>query len=167
MRRFTALYGAHPLHLLALLASFAVAGYAAVRLVPANPVGITVWFIGAAVAHDLVLLPLYAIVDTALIRAWRRRPSPALPAVPWINHLRGPLLLSGLLLVVFFPSIFALSDVYERATALPQGRYLENWLGITAALFSLSALTYAVRLRRARSRPGNGQEAKPGPRTPG
>jgi len=154
MRAFVAAYGAHPLHLLALLASFALAGYAAVRLAESNPVGVAVWFVGAAVAHDLLLLPLYAIVDTALVRTWRhRRGVPlGLPSVPWLNHLRLPLMVSGLLLLVFWPSIFGLgTEDYTAATGLAPDQYLANWLLVSAALFGLSAVAYAVRLRRARA----------------
>ena len=59
MHRFTRLYGASPLHLAGLLASLVVAGYAAVRLLGARPAAVLLWFVGAAVLHDLVLGPLY------------------------------------------------------------------------------------------------------------
>lgn len=146
MRRFTSWYGAHPLHLVVLLASFALAGYAAARFVTDNPDGIALWFVGAAVAHDLILFPLYAVVDVALLRGWRR--SAALPVVPWVNYVRVPLLLSGLLLLVWFPLIFRLPAGYSSTTALSTDHYLEHWLGVTAALFVLSAIIFALRLRR-------------------
>lgn len=150
MRRFRDRYGAHPLHLLAMLASLALAGYAAVKLVPANPLGIAVWFFGAAIAHDLVLLPLYAVVDTSLVRTWRRQHrAGALPRAPWINYLRVPLALSAILLLLFAPLIFQFaSDRYVVTTGMSTEPYLEHWLLITAALFGLSAVGYAVRLRR-------------------
>jgi len=149
MRRFRAWYGANPLHLLALLVSFTVAGYAAARLVPDHPLGVAVWFVGAAVAHDLVLLPLYAVVDASMVRT-SRRPT-RLPPVPWLNHVRVPMLLSGLLLLVYLPSVLQLSGIYRPVTALDPGRFLESWLGVTAGLFVVSAVAYAVRLRRYRS----------------
>ena len=62
------------LQLLSLLASFAVAGYAAVRLLAGNPIGIGAWFVGSAVVHDLVLFPLYAGIDAALVMLLRRHP---------------------------------------------------------------------------------------------
>lgn len=77
---------------------------------------------------------------------------PATPyfRVPWINHLRVPLALSGLLLLVFMPSIFRLSDSsYTAATGQQPDQYLANWLLVTAALFVLSAVAYAAQLRRA------------------
>ena len=146
MRRFASWYGAHPLHLVVLLASFALAGYAAVRFVPDNPVGIALWFVGAAVSHDLLLFPLYSVVGVALVRGWRR--GAALPVVPWVNYVRVPALLSGLLLLVWFPLIFQLPAGYSNTTALSTEHYLEHWLAITAALFLISAILFAVRLRR-------------------
>ena len=68
-QRFTRLYGASPLHLAGLVASLVVAGYAAVRLLGARPSAVLLWFVGAAVLHDLVLGPLYLLLD----RAGRRR----------------------------------------------------------------------------------------------
>lgn len=158
LRRFGTAYGGHPLHLLSLLASFALAGYAAVRLLPQDPVGVVVWFAGAAIVHDLVLLPLYAVVDRGLVRSWRHRHTrnDALPRAPWINYVRVPVMVSGLLLLVFFPSIFRLSgDSYTAATGLSTQHYLENWLLLTGALFALTSVAYAVRLRRTRATPAD------------
>ncbi|MDP5183954.1 hypothetical protein QOZ88_15050 [Blastococcus sp. BMG 814] len=166
MRGFRARYGAHPLHLLALLVSLAVAGYAALKLFPANPIGIAVWLVGSAVVHDFVLLPLYTVVDRGLIRAWRRWRGPAteLPRAPWINFVRVPSAVSGLLLVFFFPLIFRLSPNYTGITGMPIEPYLDRWLLVTAALFGLSALCYAVRLRRA---PAPHRPQAAGPNAPG
>ena len=47
MRRQLRWYGASPLHLLALLACFGLAGYAAARLVSSHPVAVVVWFAAA------------------------------------------------------------------------------------------------------------------------
>jgi hypothetical protein len=149
MRRFRDWYGDRPLHLLALLASFALAAYAAVRVVPDNPFGIVVWFVGAAVGHDLLLFPLYAVADRALPRRRHREPGRQ-PAVPWINHLRVPTALSLLLLLVWAPLIFGLTGIYEETTGTPLGGYLERWLAVTGGLYLLSALHYAWRLRRYR-----------------
>jgi hypothetical protein len=40
MARFIRWYGANPLHLLALICAFALAGYAAVRLFAVQPLGV-------------------------------------------------------------------------------------------------------------------------------
>ena len=89
MRRLPRWYGANPLHLLALLGCFALAGYAAARLVSSHPVAVAVWFLGAVIGHDLLLMPLYSLADRSVLAAIRHR-APRLPAVPWINYLRVP-----------------------------------------------------------------------------
>lgn len=141
--------------LLALLASFAVAGYAGVRLLAGNPVGIGTWFVGSAVVHDLVLFPLYAGVDAALVTLVRRRPALATVAgVPWLNYLRVPVVISGLLLLVWSPLILRLStDTYLSASGLSPQPYLARWLAVTAVLFAISAVTLAVRVAVVRRGP--------------
>ncbi|MGW7447514.1 hypothetical protein [Kitasatospora sp. NPDC054795] len=146
---FARRYGARPLHLLALLASFALTGYAAVRLLAAQPLAVAVWFVGAAVAHDLILFPLYSIADLSA-RSVLRRPPESVPAVPWINHLRVPAALSALLLLVWFPLILRLSEPYPGATGLTDEVYLGRWLAITGVLFGAAAVGLAFRIRRAR-----------------
>jgi hypothetical protein len=61
--RFRNLYGAGPLHLIALVASFAVIAAAVVRWFDSGSdvVNILVWFGVAVVGHDLVFLPLYSV----------------------------------------------------------------------------------------------------------
>ncbi len=147
MASFSRRYGAHPLHLLAMVASFALAGYAAIQLVHSRSIEVIVWFVGAAVGHDLLVLPLYAIADRTLIR----RNRPARPGVsPWINYVRVPAALSALLLLVYLPSIARLSDIFTATTGLSSGGYFSRWLGITGVLFLLSGLTLALRIRRKR-----------------
>ena len=148
MRRITRWYGASPLHLLALLACFALAGYAAFELVPSRPVGIAVWFVGAVVGHDIVLMPLYSIADRSVFEAFRHG-KPDLPAVPWINYLRVPLGLSALLFLVWSPLILRLTSHYQLSTTLSPDPYVWHWLAVTGALFLLSAIAYAFRLRHA------------------
>ena len=95
-------YGASPLHLLACCGAFALAGYAALRFVPSNPVGVAVWFVGGAVGHDLLVLPLYSLADRSAAAALRR----CLPAPDWsvwLNHLRVPVALSALTFLVVLP----------------------------------------------------------------
>lgn len=156
-------YGASPLHLFALLTSFALAGYAVTRVLADNGplLNIGIWFVGAAIGHDAVLYPLYAITDVAahnrLLR--RHRPPPALAGVPWINYLRVPVALSALLMLVWFPLILGgRDDAFAGATGLHTNVYLGRWLGIAAVLFLGSAIVYAVRLGRAI---GRSREAPP------
>ncbi len=144
-------YGAGPLHLLALLASFALAGYAAVQLVPDEPRKVLIWFVGAVVGHDLILFPLYALADRSLIDVARHREPVSGPARLAVNHIRFPVLLSGLLLLVWFPLVLGCTSGYESATGQTTDPYLGRWLALTAALFLTSAVVYALRLRRWRS----------------
>lgn len=150
LRRWTSRYGASPLHLLALLGCFGLAGYAATRLLVARPDAVAVWFVGAAVAHDVVLFPLYAIADRSVTAVLRRR-GRGLPPRPWLNYLRVPAMLSGLLLLVWFPLILRMSPGYHAATGFSAHPYLGRWLLISGLLFTASALALAVRLGRSRS----------------
>jgi hypothetical protein len=147
MGRFTEFYGARPLHLLVLIACFALAGYAG-SLLLGDPALLTVlvWFIGAAVVHDLVLFPLYALADRTLTGALRRLPR---PRVPVVNHIRVPALGAGLTLLVFLPGIIRQGGAtHLAATGLDQQPYLGRWLWLVAAMVALSALVYVVRLFR-------------------
>jgi hypothetical protein len=150
MRRFLRWYGASPLHLLTMLGCFALAGYAAAELLPGNAIGILVWLAGAVIGHDLLLMPLYTLADRSAMAVFRHRPA-RLPAVPWINYLRVPAALSGILLLIWFPLIFRLPTRFPATTTLSLDPYLWHWLAVTGALFLLSAVTLAVRLRTARS----------------
>lgn len=153
-------YGAGPLHLLALLASFAFAGYVVDRVTTVNdPIGIGIWFAVTLVAHDLALFPLYSLADRSLSLRARRHPE-RLPRVPGINYVRVPVLVSGMLLLVSFPLVFKLDVAdYHSATGLNPDPYLARWLLITAVLFAASAILYALRLGRAGGgeRPGTGR----------
>lgn len=143
-------YGGNSLHLLVLLASLALTGYAAVRLLDGAALRTAAWFAASAVVHDLLLFPLYALADAAVARVARHRPFTGPGGVPWINHVRLPGVISGILLVVWLPLILELPARYQGITGYTTEPYLQRWLLVTGALFLLSALAYAVRLRRAR-----------------
>ncbi|MFI9599613.1 hypothetical protein ACIHCX_06965 [Streptomyces sp. NPDC052043] len=161
MVRFARWYGSGPLHLLVLIASFAITGYAMVRLFAVRPLEVAIWFVGAAVLHDLILLPLYSLADQSA-RAVLRHRATRMPQPPWINYLRVPTFLSGVLLLVWFPLIFALSTPYPAATRLSMDVYLGRWLAITAVLFAASAVAFALKLRRVR-RAARADEERPAP----
>jgi hypothetical protein len=157
---FRRAYGASPLHLLALLASFAITGAAVVRwfdVTASDTARILIWFLGAIVSHDIVLLPLYSALD----RVARRDRAPgeraaglaAPPRPPGWVYVRVPAILSGLLLLVFFPEIFRLGGSTVRA-ASGQGQnvYLSRYLLIVGVVFALSGLAYALRWTRPSSR---------------
>jgi len=136
-----------PLHLALLACTFALAGYAGVRLLAGDRFGVALWFVGAALLHDLVLLPLYAALDRGVVRAFdaaghRER----------VMYVRVPAALSALLLLVWFPLISGRADRrYRNATGLPADGFLGRWLLITAVLFAGSALLL-VRRRCLRTR---------------
>ncbi|MBB5102055.1 hypothetical protein FHS40_001108 [Streptomyces spectabilis] len=137
-------YGAGPCHLVLLLASFALAGYAGVRLLRDDWAAVPVWFVGAALLHDLALVPLYAAADRAVTAALggRRRNLTA--------FVRVPAALSLLLLLVWFPLITRQVPRYERVTGLSADVFLARWLLVTAGLFAGSALWLALRAARRR-----------------
>jgi hypothetical protein len=153
---FRKLYGSNPLHLLVLIAGFALAGYAVATLgleALWNPKSwwqsIIVWFAAAIIAHDLVLFPVYALADRLLQRP-RRDPSRQ-PRVPLINYVRVPALASGLTFLVFLPGIIEQGGpAYTTATGQTQEPFLGRWLLLCAVVFALSALVYAVRLMTTR-----------------
>ncbi|MFF2810132.1 hypothetical protein ACFVT2_23780 [Streptomyces sp. NPDC058000] len=149
MARFVRWYGANPLHLLVLVCSFALTGYALVRLLAVRPLAVAIWFLGAAILHDLILLPLYSLADLSTHTVLRHRTT-GMPTAPWINYLRVPAFLSGVLLLVWFPLVFGLSAPYPGATRLSEDVYLGRWLAITGVLFGASALALALRLGRMR-----------------
>ena len=190
-------YGASPLHLLALLAGFGLAGYAVHAVQAAGQwTGFAEWFAVAIIAHDLLLFPLYSLADLSLrhllpggSHGRRPAPPPAQPAVrgpfqafqpgaappgaataaappgavaapgaaattaatwpPLLNYVRIPVIFSLLLLMTFFPMILGLSEPeLHRASGLGTGPYVWRWLGVTGAMFAISAGCYAVKTRR-------------------
>lgn len=212
-------YGANPLHLLALLAAFALAGYAVHAVQAAGQwTGFAEWFAVAIIGHDLLLFPLYSLADLSLrhllpggshgrqpapepaargpfdafqagtgpaapsapparaavtVRPPAARPAPAQPAAarsagtqpggvapawpPLLNYVRIPVSFSLLLLLTFFPMILGLSErELHRASGLGTGPYLWRWLGVTGAMFAISAVCFALRTRRSRGRAGRG-----------
>lgn len=130
-----------PLQLLLLVCSFVLVAYAGVRLLSGDWLGVVLWFVGAALLHDLVLLPLYSALDRALRAGTAAR---------WTLYVRVPAVLSGLTLLVWCPLILGLpADRYRSATGLDPDVFLPRWLLITAVLFGGSALLLVLRLRRA------------------
>lgn len=161
MKTFARFYGAHPLHLLAMGFAFALVGYvvyvAGIQTFWNRDVwwqSIAVWFAGAVIVHDLLLFPLYSLADrslTAGIDAVRGRA----PNIRWqvspLNYIRIPLMGTALTFALFFPGIIEQgSDAYTTATGLTQEPYLGRWLVLTACLFGVSALAYALRLASRR-----------------
>jgi len=143
-------YGAGPAHLVLLVSSFAIAAAAIVRFFDPGSEGtsILIWFVAAIVVHDLVLFPLYSLLDLLGRRALGGLP--VRPPVSVRNHLRVPAALSGLLFLVYLPLILKLgSATYRAAAGVEPSGYFTRWLLVTAILFGISAIAYVVRLRRA------------------
>jgi hypothetical protein len=175
LRAWRYLYGENPLHLLAMLGCFALVGYV-VSFVYEDPSvpALLIWFVGAVIAHDLVLYPLYALADQPLVVArWARRRGDDRrpPRVPAINHVRAPVLGSLVLGLIYLPTITRHGEDALRFTSgLDAAGIFRHWLLITAALFLGSAVVYAVRLgvaaRRGDAR-GQRDEAVPAAAPPG
>jgi hypothetical protein len=90
-----------------------------------------------------VFLPLYSLADRIARAAGGRA----------INYVRVPAVMSGVLLLVYFPLILSKAPaVYERNTGRPPPDYLARWLAITGGLFAASGMVWAVRAARAARR---------------
>ena len=152
MTRIRRFYGAQPLHLLATIVSFAIvaAGVAGWFQAGSDPRGILLWALGAGVAFEIIVLPLAWLLDRiALGVGDRARPRLGPPNRAYV---RVPALLSALLLIVFAPLIFrADTPNFQAITGIRPPDYLARWLLATAAMFVISAVLYALSLRRNRS----------------
>lgn len=149
MTSFRRLYGAGPLHLIAHAGLFFVAGWSIDQILGSHKIiNWLIWFLGAALLHDLVLLPAYSALDRGLRRVGRRGRGPGAraPNSALINHLRIPAAVAGILLLVYFPVILGFSSRNYRAdTGHALAGYTRNWLLICAGLFLASALLAGVR----------------------
>ena len=153
MQGFRQRYGAGPLHLLALLASFAVVAYALSRSLEltSNPERLLLWMGGSIVAHDFVLLPLYATLGVIAAVALLPSGGGSRLRIAALNHLRFPALASGLLLLVWYPLIGGPAErTFMRNSGLTKDVYLDRWIILSAALFALSAAVFALRYRGLR-----------------
>lgn len=151
MTRLRRWYGAGPLHLCVLAGCFALAAYAAIRLFDTEPLRVAIWFVGAAVVHDLVLFPLYSTADHAAQETTAHSHREA--AAPGINYVRFPAFLSLLLFLVWLPGILGLADGFDASTGLDGSVFLPRWLLVTAALFVGSAAVWTLRRTSVRIRP--------------
>jgi hypothetical protein len=130
-------YGASPLHLLAHLVALPLVAWALLQFIDRpDAFRILLWLALSAVVHDLVLLPFYSARDRAEQRVVR----------PAVNYVRVPALISGLLLLVFFPAIANKGEPsFNRVSGLTYDGYFARWLLITAVLFAVSGGLYLVR----------------------
>jgi hypothetical protein len=138
MSRLRARYGAGPLHLLVLLASFAIAGAAVVGWFQRQRdlEGVLIWFAAAIALHDFVLLPLYSLLDRITIARLPVRSA---------AYVRVPAIISGVLLLVLFPTILGFGAHSEKLlSGITEHGYLLRWLLLTGALFLISGTAYAL-----------------------
>ena len=145
MRRW---YGAGPLHLLVMLFALALAAVAVLSLGLPAVLSIGLWLVGAAVLHDLLLVPVYSVLDRGLVAALHRRRSgvPRKVGPTGLNYVRVPAAFSLLLLGMFFPLVLALEPVgYPSATNLPVDVYLGRYLALVAGMCAVSLVLFGVR----------------------
>jgi hypothetical protein len=137
----TARYGASPFHLLAHLIALPLVAFALLQIAERGDAArILIWLALSAVVHDVVLLPFYGLLDRLGTRAAGRA----------VNFVRVPALLSGLLLLVFFPAISGKGEgAFHGVSGLDYDGYLARWLLISAALFAISGAVYLVRGSRS------------------
>lgn len=131
-------YGASPVHLLAHFLALALAAWALLHVLDLSTAGrVLLWLVGAVVAHDLVLLPFYSVLDRLAERAL---PGPA------VNYVRVPAGLALLLGLVYFGEISGRADVaYHRASGTRFESPLAHWLLASAALFAIAGAVWAIR----------------------
>lgn len=167
----TRLYGAGVAHAAVMVVSFVLAGAAVWGLGVEglwNPdrwwQSVAVWFVGAAVLHDLVLYPLYSLADRASLPTRSR----TVRRVPIRQHIRVPVLAAALTLLIFFPGILNTDDAaIIAATGMDRHPYLERWLWLTAAMIAASVAVFLLRVLLAGVRPRSaGAEDEHHPRGP-
>jgi hypothetical protein len=133
-------------------------------------------FGAAIVLHDLVLMPLYSLIDRLTIGALHRqistRGTARRPVIGPAPYLRVPAIVSGVMLAIFAPVIFGLgARAEEVASGIPERAYLARWLLLTGVIFAISGAAYARAVARARrrARPAAPRRPRPpsGPRAPG
>jgi hypothetical protein len=149
-------YGASPPHLGAHLVALAVAALAFYRIFSGGSVPLLLMvYLGLVIAHDLIFVPLYTGLDRLMRHALVRPSSSRRVGIPMINHVRAPLLISALLLLIYSPLILGLADShYFALSGHHLEHYLRNWFLITVALLLGSGLIYAVRVVALRRRAG-------------
>jgi hypothetical protein len=141
MSRLARSYGAGPVHLIAHLALLPLAAWALLQIFAVDNTGrILLWLAGAVIAHDLILLPLYSVLDRASQRVL---------AGTAVNYVRIPLGLALLLALVYLPQLSGKGDPqFRRVSGQGFDAPVERWLLATAALFAISGVVLLARRRR-------------------
>jgi hypothetical protein len=145
--RFRERYGAGIIHLVGFAVCLAVSALAVRRWfdVPSDAGKIVIWFIAALLGHDLVLLPLYSLLDKPVARLGR-----------YAAYVRVPALLSALMLAAFWPEILRRDPGdFQDLTGIGPHPYLARWLIATGVLFALSAIVAVLTAARRASNRGD------------
>jgi hypothetical protein len=135
-------YGAHPAHLVLLLAGFVLTVVAGGALLDEQTFRVAKWFAASAILHDAVFVPVYIGLDSLLVRVWRRRPG----RVGWLNFVRIPAAISAIMYLVYYPVISNKANAFDYKTGRSTEVYLGHWLQATAVLFAISAIWYLARV---------------------
>jgi hypothetical protein len=106
-----------------------------------NPVGWAAWFIGVAMVHDFVLVPLTLAAALAVAR---------IPG-PYQGPLRGALIISAAVTLVSLPLVLGLGRRADNPSVLPLPYATDLLIIVTVIL--LAGL--AVGWRKARHGPGS------------
>jgi hypothetical protein len=137
-----------PLGVAAHLAVIALAAFAVSRTIEVastDDLNFLIWLVAGAMLHDIVLLPLYSLVDLISRLVMADHPLRRIHAA---NHVRFPAAISLVVLLVYAPTILDRNPgTFERLSGRPQATDpLEAWLWITLALFLVSGAALAIRL---------------------
>jgi hypothetical protein len=145
-------YGASPLHLAAHLLALAIVALTFDRIFSGGAVPkLLLLYLAFVIAHDLIFVGIYSGLDRVTRRALSRLSLTRRSAIPMINHVRAPALISALLLIIYGPLILGLADgEYFALTGHRPEHYLRNWVLITAGLFLGSGAIYLARVGRLR-----------------
>jgi hypothetical protein len=136
------------------VAVIAIAAFAISRtleVASTDGLNFVIWLVAGAILHDVVLLPLYSLVDLVSRLAMSDHPLRRIHAA---NHVRFPAAISLVVLLVYAPTILDRNPgTFERLSGRPQATDpLEAWLWITLGLFVVSGAALALRLLAERRR---------------
>jgi|GEM_PF-1822099 len=128
-----------------------------------------VWLAAAAVGHDVVLFPPYALGDRILAARADRPGGPGRPGrrpeVRLRNYIRLPAIAADLTLLTLLPGIIEQgAPTCLAATGQTQQPFLGRWLLLTAVMFAISAVACGARLIGVR---GRNTAHSAAPRSPG
>lgn len=153
-------YGSTPLHLLGHVVVILVAIWAVPKMLDAGKAWrVGLWFLAGAVLHDVLFVPAHQLLDRIARGGSGRGPG---DPVAVINYLRFPTAISGVLLLVYWPRILEKVQPTSVAdTGHTVSGVLDAWLLVTAGLFLVSSLLYALAMRRAMAARDREQAAGP------